>query len=333
MTDLSSRYLGLEIRSPIVGSASPLWEDLENIRRAEEAGVGAIVLHSLFEEQLAFESRELNRYLVQGSESFAESLSYFPDLEDYGMGPETYLEHISQAKDAVEIPIIASLNGVSDGGWVSHAREMEKAGADAIELNVYYIPTRPGMTSGEVDEMYVRLAASVKEKVKVPVAVKIGPYFSSLPNLAKRLDGEGVDAIVIFNRFYQPDLDLEKLQAVPDLDLSSSQELRLRIRWAAILFGRIKADIAITGGVHSVADVVKSVMAGAKVAMMTSALLKGGIDEIRRANDGLSAWMEGHGYASIGEILGALSQRSIPDPAAFERANYAKVLSSYPPNL
>ena len=328
MTEISTSYLGLELRSPVVASASPLWESIDNIRKAEAAGAGAVVLHSLFEEQITAESKELDRFLVQGTESFAESLSYFPDLGDYRLGPEEYLAHLSRAKDAVEIPIIGSLNGVSNGGWIRYAREMEEAGADALELNVYYIPTRPDLTSKDVEDMYLELASSVKGSVSIPVAVKIGPYFSSLPNIVAQMDRAGLDGFVIFNRFYQPDLDVDGLRVVPNLELSTSQELRLRIRWAAILFGRIEAQLAVTGGVHSARDVVKSIMAGADVAMTTSALIKHGIDHIRKLNQGLQAWMEKHGYSSPDEMLGTLSQKSVADPAAFERANYMKIIGS-----
>ena len=249
-------------------------------------------------------------------------------MEDYSLGPQEYLEHVSRAVDAVDVPVIGSLNGVSKGGWTGYARKIQDAGAAALELNIYYIPTRPGMDCGSVDDMYVELASSVRSSVDIPVAVKIGPYFSSLPNLASRLDGAGVEGLVIFNRFYQPDLDLDGLRAVPDLVLSTPQELRLRLRWAAILHGRIGADMAITGGVHSALDAVKSVMAGANVAMMTSAVHINGIKHLSRIREGFAGWMEDHGYASVEEMVGSLSQRSVPDPAAFERANYMKVLNS-----
>jgi len=327
--DTSTNYLGLELDSPVVASPSPLWEDVDNLRRAARAGAGAIVLHSLFEEQITRESMELNEHLSQGTESFAESLTYFPEVEDYRLGPEEYLEHVSRAVDAVDVPVIGSLNGVSKGGWTGYARKIQDAGAAALELNIYYVPTKPGMDCGRVDDMYVELASSVKSSVDIPVAVKIGPYFSSLPNLASRLDGAGVDGLVIFNRFYQPDLDLDGLKAVPDLVLSTPQELRLRLRWAAILYGRIGLDIAITGGVHSVQDAVKSVMAGAKVAMMTSAIHINGIEHLSGVRDGFAGWMEDRGYGSVDDMVGTLSQRSVPDPAAFERANYMKVLNSY----
>ena len=327
--DLSTRYLGLQLESPIVASPSPLWRDLDNIKRAAVAGAGAVVMHSLFEEQIDWESGELDRYLSQGTESFAESLSYFPEMGDYGVGPEEYLDHVSRAKDAVDVPIIGSLNGVSAGGWTEYARRIQEAGADALELNVYYIPTRPGMAPGEVDDVYVELVTNVKSSLEIPVAVKIGPYFSSLPNLASRLDGARVDGLVLFNRFYQPDLDIEGLRVLPNLVPSTPQELRLRLRWVAILYGRISADMAVTGGVHSAEDAIKSLMAGARAAMMTSALHKNGIGHLTKVRDGVADWVKSHGYGSVEELVGSLSQRSVPDPAAFERANYLKVLSSH----
>jgi dihydroorotate dehydrogenase (fumarate) len=327
--DLSTKYLGLQLKSPIVASPSPLWRDLDNVKWAADAGAGAVILHSLFEEQIDRESDELNEYLSQGTESFAESLSYFPEMEDYGIGPEDYLDHISRAKDAVDVPIIGSLNGVSAGGWVEYARRIQEAGADALELNVYYIPTRPGMSPVEVDDVYVELAVSVKSNLDIPVAVKIAPYFSSLPNLASRLDGARIDGLVLFNRFYQPDLDIEERRAVPNLVPSTPQELRLRLRWVAILYGRIEADMAVTGGVHSAEDAVKSIMAGARAAMMTSAVHKNGIGHLTRVRDGVADWMKSHEYGSVDEMVGILSQRSVPDPAAFERANYLKIVSSH----
>lgn len=327
--DISTTYLGMELDSPIVASPSTLWEDIDNVKRAAEAGAGAIVLHSLFEEQISMESKGLNEYLSQGTESFAESLTYFPEMEDYRLGPGEYLEHVSRAVDAVDVPVIGSLNGISKGGWTEYAKKIQEAGAAALELNIYYIPTRPDLACGGVDDMYLELASSVKSSVDIPVAVKIGPYFSSLPNLASRLDGVGVDGLVLFNRFYQPDLDLDELRAVPSLVLSTPQELRLRLRWTAILYGRIGADMAITGGVHSTEDAVKSVMAGASVAMMTSAVHKNGMGHFTRVRDGFADWMEGHGYSSVEEMVGSMSQKSVPDPAAFERANYTKTLNSY----
>lgn len=329
MTDLSTTYLGLSLKNPLAVSASPLSEDVANIRQMEDAGAAAVVLHSLFEEQIDVESQQLDRYLSQGTESFAESLSYFPDLTRYNLGPDGYLDHVRRVKAAVEIPIIGSLNGVSTGGWIRYARMIQEAGADALELNVYYIPTDPAMSGTQVEQMYVDLVRDVKATVKIPVAVKLGHSFTAMANVARRLDQGGADALVLFNRFYQPDFDLEKLEAIPTLTLSSSYELLLRLHWVAILYGHVRADLAVTGGVHTAQDVLKAMMAGARVAMMTSALLKNGIEHLVKVRADLLAWMEEHEYVSIRQMQGSMSHRSVANPAAFERANYTKVLSSY----
>ncbi len=329
MTDLSTTYLGLKLKNPLVASASPLCEDVDNIRRMEDAGGAAVVLHSLFEEQIDFESQHLDRFLSQGTESFAESLSYFPAMGNYRLGPDDYLEHIRRAKAAVRIPVIGSLNGVSTGGWTRYAKMIQEAGADALELNVYYIPTDPEMTSAQVEQMYLDLVRDVKGTLKIPVAVKLGHAFTAMANMARRLDQAGANALVLFNRFYQPDFDLEKLEAVPHLTLSSSYELLLRLHWVALLYGRIRADLGVTGGVHTAQDVLKAMMAGARVAMMTSALLKNGIGHLAKLHSDLLAWMEEHEYASIRQMQGSMSYRSVAQPAAFERGNYMKVLSSY----
>lgn len=329
MIDLSTTYMGLHLKNPLVVSPSPLCEDIDNIRRMEESGSAAVILHSLFEEQILMESQDLDHYLTQGTYSFAESLTYFPDLGDYKLGPDEYLEHIRKAKEAVDIPIIGSLNGVSTGGWLKYAKAIEEAGADALELNIYYIPTNPNMTSEQVEGMYADLVRGVKTRVNIPVAVKISPYFSSTPNMARCLDRVGANALVLFNRFYQPDLDIENLEVVPNLILSTSDELRLRLRWVAILYGQIQADMAVTGGVHSAEDVVKTMMLGARVAMMTSALLKNSIHYLKTVLNDVVAWMEQHEYESISQIQGIMSQRSVAEPAAFERANYMKALHSY----
>ena len=329
MTDLTTTYLGLNLKNPLVASASPLCEHLDNIKRMEDAGAGAVVLHSLFEEQISFESQHLNQFLTYGTESFAESLSYFPDLGNYKLGPDGYLDHVRRAKAAVGIPIIGSLNGVSTGGWIRYAKMIQEAGADALELNVYYIPTDPEMTSTQVEQMYLDLVRDVKATLKIPVAVKLGHAFTAIANLVRRLDQAGADGLVLFNRFYQPDFDLENLEAAPRLTLSNSYELLLRIHWVAILYGRIKADLAITGGVHTAEDVLKAMMSGARVAMTTSALLKNGIGHLAKVRSDLLAWMEEHEYASIREMQGSMSYRSVAQPAAFERGNYMKVLSSY----
>jgi len=329
--NLSTNYMGLSLKNPLVVSPSPLCQEIDSIRKMEDSGAAAVVLHSLFEEQITLESQELDRYLTQGTESYAESLSYFPDLGNYRIGPEEYLEHVRQAKDAVDIPIIGSLNGVSTGGWIEYAKAIEDAGAHALELNIYYIPTSVEMTSQQVEGMYTDLVRNVKKSIDIPVAVKLNPYFSSMPQMARQLDVAGADALVLFNRFYQPDLDLENLQVAPNLELSTSSELRLRLRWVAILFGHILADMAITGGVHTAEDALKAIMAGANVAMMTSALLVNGIEHLAKVQADMEQWMEKHKYESISQMRGSLSQRSIAEPAAFERANYMKVLGSYTP--
>ena len=331
--NLTTSYMGFQLKNPLVVSPSPLSEPLDNMKRMEDAGAAAIVLHSLFEEQISFLSNELNANLQQGELSYAESLTYFPDAGDYKMGPDRYLEHVRQAKETVDIPIIGSLNGVSSGGWHNFAEQIEQAGADALELNVYFIPTDPDMDGQKVEKMYLDLVRDVKATVSIPVAVKIGPYFSSVANMAHKLDEAGADALVMFNRFYQPDLDVENLEVKSDLTLSSSWELRLRLRWVAILCEAIKADMAVTGGVHTVADVLKCMMAGAKVAMTTSSLLKQGIDHRSGLRDGLVQWMEEHEYESIEQMQGSLSQRKCPEPAVFERANYLKILTNYTPSL
>jgi len=327
--DLSTTYLGLKLKNPLVASSSPVCEDVGNVRRLEDSGASAVVLHSLFEEQIEIESDDLDRFIEAGSEMGAESTTHFPELTGRVMGPEGYLAHIAKCKQAVKIPIIASLNGTSKGGWVSYAKQMEQAGADALELNIYYIPTGPEISGEQVEQKYVDLVAAVKQEVRIPVAVKLGPYFSSMANMAKKLDATGVDGLVLFNRFYQPDFDLEALEVVPNLILSNSHELLLRLHWVAVLYGNIKADLGLTGGVHSHTDVIKSMMAGAKVAMMTSALLKRGISYLDTLATELLIWMGEHEYDSIKQMQGSMSRNSAPKTGAFERVNYMKVLSSY----
>jgi dihydroorotate dehydrogenase (fumarate) len=329
MSDLSTSYLGLALSSPLVASAGPLSESIDNIRRMEDAGAGAVVLSSLFEEQIALESHHLDHHLSHGTESFAESLTYLPDVHDYKLGPDAYLEHVRRAKEAVGIPVVGSLNGISTGGWISYAKKIQEAGADALELNVYFIPTDPALTSAEVEQTYVDLVRDVTRSVGIPVAVKLGHFWSAFANVASRLDGGGARALVLFNRFYQPDFDLENLEVVPSLTLSHSYELLLRLHWTAILFGQVQADLAVTGGVHTAEDVLKAMMAGARVAMMTSALLLHGIQHLSTVRNGVLHWMEEHEYASVREMQGSMSSRSIRDASAFERANYMKVLSAY----
>lgn len=329
MMDLSTTYLGLSLKNPLVASASPLSEDLGNIRKMEDVGAAAVVLHSLFEEQIHLESHELDRYLGAGTESFPESLTYLPELAWYNRGPDGYLEHLYRAKRAVQIPVIASLNGSSPGGWTKYARKMEQAGADALELNIYFLPTHADVGAAEVERNYCDLVREVTSSVRIPVAVKLSPYFSALANLGRLLDHSGASALVLFNRFYQPDFDLENLEVVPNLVLSSSYELLLRLHWVAILYGNIRADLAVTGGIHTAEDVLKAMMAGAKVAMMTSALLKNGIGHFEKVLAALRQWMEEHEYDSIRQMRGSMAMRSVANPSAFERSNYMRVLSSY----
>ena len=329
MIDLSTSYVGLTLKNPLVASASPLCDSVDKIRRLEDRGVAAVVLPSLFEEQLMLEGQALDDDLARGAESFAESLNYFPDLTDYNLGPDGYLDLIRQAGDAVAIPVISSLNGSSAGGWIRYAREMKQAGADAIELNLYSMVSDPELSAAQVERAYTELVREVRQSLRIPLAVKLSQFFSAPANIAKRLAEAGADALVLFNRFYQPDLDLEQLEVVPTLALSTSQELLLRLHWTAIIFGTIGADLAITGGVHSAHDVLKSVMAGARITMMTSALLRNGLDHIGVVLRDLTHWMEEHEYESIRQMCGSMSLRKVPNPAAYERANYIRVLSSY----
>jgi dihydroorotate dehydrogenase (fumarate) len=329
MIDISARYLGLTLKSPIVASASPLCESVDNLRRMEDAGIAAVVLPSLFEEQLHLESQVLDSDLSRGDESFAESLNYFPTLQTYNLGPEGYLELIRRSKKALSIPVIASLNGVSEGGWVRYAGLMQEAGADAIELNLYGLVTDPKVSGSQVEQGYCELVSNVKASVTIPVAVKLSQFFTAIPYVAQRLDEAGADALVLFNRFYQPEFDLESLEVVPCLTLSNSQELLLRLHWIAILCGRVRSSLAVTGGVHNAGDVLKAIMAGANVAMMTSALLRYGIEHAALVLADLRKWMEEHEYESIRQMRGSMSYRSVSRPDVFERVNYMKVLSSY----
>jgi len=327
--DLTTHYLGLKLKNPLVASSSPMCGDVGNVRRMEDSGAAAVVLQSLFEEQIDYESDELDRFIEQAAEVGAESISHFPEMTGRVMGPDAYLAHIVKCKQAVKIPVIASLNGTTTGGWLGYARKIAQAGADALELNIYYIPVNPDVTGEQVEQQYIDLVKAVKAEVKIPVAVKLGPYFSSLGNMAQKLDATGVDGMVLFNRFYQPDYDLESLEVVPNLILSNSHELLLRLHWIAVLYGSVKADLALTGGVHCATDVVKAMMAGAKAAMMTSALLKRGISYLDTLTTELLVWMGEHEYDSIRQMQGSMSRNAVPQPKAFERANYVKVLSSY----
>jgi dihydroorotate dehydrogenase (fumarate) len=328
MVDLKTKYLGLQLRNPLVASASPLSKKADTVRQLEDAGVSAVVMYSLFEEQILNEARALDHYLTQGSESFAEALSYFPDLDNYNVGPQEYLNQIRLLKETVDIPIIGSLNGVSEGGWIEYAKLIQQAGADALELNIYYLPTDPAITSQDLEQSYVELVSKVSSSIKIPLAVKLSPYFSALPNLAKRLVDAGAKGLVLFNRFYQPDLDIENLVVKPDLSFSNSSHLRLPLRWTAILFDRIKADLAITGGVHSGTDLVKASMAGASVSMLAAALIERGPQYAATVLQQYELWLNDHEYNSVQTMLGSMSQKSVAEPAAFERANYMKILQS-----
>jgi len=327
--DLTTNYLGLKLRSPLVPSASPLSEDVDNIRRMEDMGAGAVVLHSLFEEQLRQDRLELNAHLQHGTESYAEALTYFPEPGEFHLGPEDYLKHIAKAKKAVNIPIIASLNGSSPGGWTDYARQVQQAGADALELNIYYIPTNPDLDGTEVERTYLEILQAVRSAVTIPVAVKLSPFFSNFPNMAKKLVATGANGLVLFNRFYQPDLDLESLEVKPNLLLSSPIAMRLPLRWIAILFGKLDASLAATSGIHRGADALKMLMAGADVTMLCSALIRHGIAQIKVMENEMTAWMEEHEYESVAQLKGSLSQKNCADPAAFERAQYMKALCNY----
>ncbi len=329
MVDLSTSYLGMTLRSPLVASASPLSQEIDNIKRLEDAGAGAVVLYSLFEEQLSLDRYELEQHLTRGTDSFAEALTFFPAREDYRLGPEEYLEHIRKAKAAVKIPIIASLNGASIGGWTEFARKMEQAGADALELNVYTIPTDPDLDSQQVEQTYLHILKAIKSAIRIPVAIKLSPFFTNMAHMARRLDEAGANALVLFNRFYQPDVDLEELEIKPNLILSTSQELRLPLTWIGLLYGHVKANLAATSGIHQAEDALKMIMVGADVTMMTSALLKNGIDHLRAVEQDMRAWMESHEYESVKQMRGSMSQAKIANPSMFERAQYMRTLTSY----
>lgn len=327
--DLSTTYMGLKLKNPIVPSSSPLSQSVDNVKKMEDAGAAAVVVYSLFEEQITHESGELDHYLSYGTESYAEALSYFPEPEQFHLTPYQYLDHIAALKKAVNIPVIGSLNGVSTGGWIKYAQNIEQAGADALELNVYYIATNPNITGSEVETMYVDVLTEVKKNVKIPVAMKLSPFFTSTSNMARRLDKAGADGLVLFNRFYQPDFDLVNLEVVPNLVLSTNWEMRLPLRWIAILYDNVKASLGATSGIHSHEDVIKVMMAGGDVAMMASELLVKGIGRITEILNGLKDWMEKNEYDSINMMKGSMSQKKIAQPAAFERANYMKLLQSY----
>lgn len=329
MTDLSTTYLGLNLKNPLVASASPLSKNIEKARKLEEAGISAIVMYSLFEEQIIHESLELDHYLTRGSDSFAEAQTYLPDGGMYGSSPEKYLNQLTALKKALSIPVIGSLNGVSKGGWTSYAKNIENAGADALELNIYYLVTDPELKSEDMEAAQVDLVAEARAAIGIPLAVKLSPFITSLPNFARRLVEAGANGLVLFNRFYQPDFDLDELDIVHNLDLSTSSDLRLPLRWISILHGKVKADFALTSGIHTAKDILKAMMAGARVAMTASNLLHHGEQAVGPILSDLEAWMKEREYESIKQMQGSMSQKNVREPAAFERANYMKVLGSW----
>ncbi|WKZ41560.1 MAG: dihydroorotate dehydrogenase-like protein [Anaerolineales bacterium] len=329
MTNLSTTYLGLKLKNPLVASASPLSKRIDRAKKLEEAGISAIVMYSLFEEQIIHESLELDHFLTRGSDAFAEAQSYLPDGGMYGVSPEKYLNMVAGLKKALSIPVIGSLNGVSKGGWTSYAKRIEEAGADALELNLYYLATDPDLKSEELEAAQVDLVADVRSAIKIPLAVKLSPYITSLPNFAKRLVDAGANGLVLFNRFYQPDFDLDELDIIHNLDLSTSADMRLPLRWISILYGKVNADFALTSGVHTATDVIKAMMAGAKVTMTASTLLNHGEQAVGGILGGVEAWMKEREYESIEQMQGSMAQKNVREPAAFERANYMKVLGSW----
>ena len=329
MIDLKTKYLGLELKNPLVASASALSKKTSTVKKMEDAGISAVVMYSLFEEQINHDSLAFNYYMERGTDRFAESLDYFPDLERYNVGPDQYLEQIQRNKQAVDIPVIGSLNGVSNTGWIDYAKKMAEAGADAVELNTYYISTNPEVTAQQLEDNTVELVKAVCGSITIPVAIKLSPFFSALPNLVKRLEEAGADGMVLFNRFIQPDLDIENLEVDAKLHLSTSEELLLPLRWMALLYGRTKADLALTSGVHNGVDLVKSVMAGASVAMVASEFVANGVARATEMLAEMENWMTAYEYDSVAKMIGSMSQKNVENPAAFERANYMKALQSY----
>jgi dihydroorotate dehydrogenase (fumarate) len=329
MVDLTTTYLGLNLKNPLVASSSPLTQKAETAKQLEQAGVSAVVMHSLFEEQIIQESLKLHRDLERGAQAFVEATSYLPDYGQYSIGPETYLERLSQIKESVNIPVIGSLNGVTSGGWTEYAQKIEQAGADALELNLYDLATDPDMTGAEIEQHSIALVSEVRQQISIPMAIKLSPFYTALPNFARRLAEAGANGLVLFNRFYQPDFDLEELEVAPNLVLSTSHELRLPLRWIAILYGRIQIDFALTSGVHTAQDLLKAMMAGASVTTVASEFLQNGISRVTEILADVEAWMDEHEYESIEQMKGSMSQQAVAEPESFERANYMKVLSSY----
>lgn len=327
--DLSTTYLGLKLRTPLIVAASPLSEELDSIKQLEDAGASAVVLYSLFEEQLRQDRDELAQNLEQGTFSTPEALTYFPEPKEFRLGPEEYLKHIARAKKAVNIPIIASLNGSSVGGWTAYAKAIQHAGADALELNIYYIPTDMDLTSAQVEHTYLDILRAVRSVVHIPVSVKLSPFFTNFANMAKRLDLAGANGLVLFNRFYQPDIDLESLEIKPNILLSTPMAMRVPLRWVALLFGKLRASLAATSGIHRASDVLKMLMAGADVTMLCSTLIRHGPRQISVIERDLVAWMEEHEYASVTQLKGSMSQKNCAEPSAFERAQYMRAISQY----
>lgn len=329
MADLTTTYLGLKLKNPIVASASPLSERVETVQQLEEAGTAAVVMHSLFEEQIIHESLELDHYLDYGTYSFAEALTFLPDVGRYSLAPERYIDQIERYKKAVKIPIIGSLNGVSSGGWIEYAKKIEDAGADALELNIYYLPFDPSLTSTRLEENYIKLVSDVRARTNIPLAVKVSPYFTGMANVLQKLIDAGADGLVLFNRFYQPDFDIEELEIVPNLTLSTSAELRMPLRWIALLHNQVETDFALTTGIHTAEDVLKAMMAGAKVAMLASELLQHGPKRVAELLEEIKKWMTSHDYKSIQQMQGSLSAQATRDTRALRRSNYIKVLNAY----
>ncbi len=327
--DLTTTYMGLKLKNPIVHSSSPLTQDAANVRKMEDAGASAVVMFSIFEEQIKQEAEVLDHFTSYGAESFAESLSYFPEMDEYQVGADKYIELVAEAVRAVDIPIIGSINGISNDSWIEYAKKIEQAGAAALELNIFYVPTNPQRSGQQVELLYVDIVKAVKKAVSIPVAVKLNPFFSSMAHMARQLDDAGANALVLFNRFYQPDFDLDKLEVVPTLELSSPEEIRLPLLWLSVLYGKLNASLAATTGVHSVEQVVKYLMAGADVTMTTSAVLRNGIDHLGVLVRDLEMWMDEHEYESVNQMKGSMSQKAVENPSVFERANYIKMLKRY----
>jgi dihydroorotate dehydrogenase (fumarate) len=328
--DLSTSYLGLKLRTPLVAAASPLSEEIDSIKQLEDAGASAVVLYSLFEEQIRQDTVELAQHLDHGTFSTPEALTYFPEPEQFRLGPEEYLKHVAKAKGAVDIPIVASLNGSSVGGWTEYAKAIQEAGAAALELNIYYIPTDMNLSSVQIEQNYLDILEAVKSTVRIPVAVKLSPFFTNFANMAKRLDHQGANGLVLFNRFYQPDIDLENLEIRPNILLSTPMAMRVPLRWIAMLYGRLRANLAATSGIHRASDVLKMLMAGADVTMLCSALIRHGVRQVGVIERDMVAWMEEHEYESVRQLKGSLSQKNCADPSAFERAQYMKAISQFP---